>query len=261
MCASKPNNQTNNQTNKQTNKQASMMRGHPLRLSMASCSTPKPFSVSSISRCSTLKPQLQRQQLQRQLHSVVMNHHHGQRRLTTTRTSSCTPNTNISKPMTSASGDDRPFRVLGLQQVALGGLSKSNLADLWCNLFGVPKVLSFKSEKENVDEDVLRLGEGPHAVEIDLMQPIDPNKSPKVHDPPLNHIGLWVDNLPKAVEYLTKQGVRFTPGGIRKGASGYDITFIHPKGNDTAPKSGAGVLIELVQAPPEVIEALSPKKN
>lgn len=27
------------------------------------------------------------------------------------------------------------------------------------------------------------------------MQPIDPEKTPKVHIPALNHIGLWIDNL------------------------------------------------------------------
>ena len=52
------------------------------------------------------------------------------------------------------------------------------------------------------------------------------------------------------------QGVRFTPGGIRKGASGHNVTFIHPKGNADSPIGGAGVLIELVQAPPDVVSAL-----
>lgn len=69
-----------------------------------------------------------------------------------------------------------------------------------------------------MDEEILTIGSGPHAIEIDLMQPIDPEKSPKVHVPALNHIGLWVDNLPVAVTELTGKGVRFTPGGIRKGA-------------------------------------------
>jgi lactoylglutathione lyase len=50
--------------------------------------------------------------------------------------------------------------------------------------------------------------------------------------------------------------VRFAPGGIRKGAAGHDICFIHPKGNDEFPVGGEGVLIELVQAPPEVVRAL-----
>jgi len=70
-----------------------------------------------------------------------------------------------------------------------------------------------------------------------------------VHVPPLNHIGLWVDNIDAAVGYLEKRGVRFTAGGIRKGASGHKVTFIHPH-------SGCGALIELVQAPPEVIAAM-----
>jgi lactoylglutathione lyase len=51
--------------------------------------------------------------------------------------------------------------------------------------------------------------------------------------------------------------MRFTPGGIRKGASGHDVCFIHPKGNEATPRSGEGVLIELVQAPSDVIAALS----
>lgn len=150
---------------------------------------------------------------------------------------------------------ERPFRILGLQQIAVGGTDKSALAQLWVEIFGLAVAGTYKSEKENVDEDILRLGSGPHAVEVDIMQPIDPEKSPKVHTPPLNHIGLWVDDLAKAVEYLTSKGVRFTPGGIRKGASGFDVTFIHPKGNDEFPLSGQGVLIELVQAPEDVIAA------
>ncbi|MEL6893892.1 MAG: VOC family protein [Actinomycetota bacterium] len=151
---------------------------------------------------------------------------------------------------------DRPFRVLGIQQVAIGGLDKSTLSGLWTGLLGVEKVGDYQAESENVDEDILRLGDGPHAVEIDLMQPLDPERSPKVHVPTLNHIGLWIDDLEAAVAWLTDQGMRFTPGGIRRGASGYDVCFLHPKGNDEHPRSGEGVLIELVQAPAEVVDAL-----
>ncbi|TGN19335.1 VOC family protein [Leptospira idonii] len=150
----------------------------------------------------------------------------------------------------------RPFKVLGIQQVAIGGESKDKLTNFWVDILGLTKVSDYKSEKENVDEDILSLGNGPYKVEIDLMQPIDPNKSPKVHDPKLNHIGLWIDDLSKAVEWLTAKGVRFTPGGIRKGASGFDVCFIHPKGNDEFPLCSEGVLVELVQAPADVIKAL-----
>lgn len=150
----------------------------------------------------------------------------------------------------------KPFRILGIQQIAVGGLDKSALARLWVDTLGLTRVHTFKSERENVDEDILRIGSGPHAVEVDIMQPIDPEKKPKVHEPQLNHIGLWVDDLPKAVEWLTQQGMRFTPGGIRKGAGGHDVCFIHPKGNEQTPLCGEGVLIELVQAPADVIAAL-----
>lgn len=157
----------------------------------------------------------------------------------------------------STSPSDRPFHVLGIQQIAIGALDKNALSGLWTGLLGIEKVGDYQAESENVDEDILRLGSGPHAVEIDLMQPIDPERSPKVHVPTLNHVGLWIDDLAACVEWLTAQGMRFTPGGIRKGASGYDVCFLHPKGNDAAPRSGEGVLIELVQAPDDVIAALS----
>ena len=151
---------------------------------------------------------------------------------------------------------ERPFRVLGLQQIAIGGLDLGALRRLWVDTLGVEKAGEYTSESENVQEDILRLGSGEHAVEIDLMQPLDPESRPKVHDPSLNHVGLWVDDLPAAVEWLTEHGMRFTPGGIRPGAAGYDIVFVHPKGNDEFPLSGEGVLIELVQAPDDLIAAL-----
>jgi lactoylglutathione lyase len=151
----------------------------------------------------------------------------------------------------------RPFKVLGIQQIAIGGPSKERLSRLWVDMFGLAVSGNFVSERENVDEDIAVMGSGPFKVEVDLMQPLDAAKKPAVHEPPLNHIGLWIDDLPRAVEWLTAQGVRFAPGGIRKGAAGYDITFLHPKANEQFPIAGEGVLIELVQAPPEVIEAFA----
>jgi lactoylglutathione lyase len=149
----------------------------------------------------------------------------------------------------------RPFRILGLQQIAVGAADKGPLRALWIDLLGLTPAGSYRAEPENVDEDIATLGSGPHRVEVDLMQPIDPDGRPRVHDPALNHIGLWVDDLRAAVEWLGARGMRFTPGGIRKGAAGHDVCFIHPKGSSESPRSGEGVLIELVQAPPEVIDA------
>ena len=42
------------------------------------------------------------------------------------------------------------------------------------------------------------------------------------------------------------KGVK-TVGGIRKGAAGLDVTFVHPK-------SACGMLLELVQAPKNIID-------
>jgi lactoylglutathione lyase len=151
---------------------------------------------------------------------------------------------------------NRPFRVLGLQQIAIGGPDLNPMRHFWTDILGIAKTGDYTSESENVIEDILEVGTGAGAVEIDLMQPVDPERNPKVNRTPLNHIGLWVDDLPAAVEWLTAQGVRFTPGGIRPGAAGHDICFVHPKANDEFPLSGLGVLIELVQAPPTIVEQL-----
>mmetsp|Transcript_16367 Transcript_16367/g.37891 ORF Transcript_16367/g.37891 Transcript_16367/m.37891 type:complete len:190 (-) Transcript_16367:1295-1864(-) len=153
--------------------------------------------------------------------------------------------------------NSRPFKILGVQQVAIGSAEKEPLDKLWKTIFGLEPSATKKIDSENVQEDILKLGRRPYDVEIDLMTPIDPAKSPKVHIPPLNHIGLWVDNLEMAVNWMKECGVRFTSGGIRKGAAGHNVAFIHPKGNKDAPIGGVGVLIELVQAPEDLVKKLS----
>ncbi len=152
--------------------------------------------------------------------------------------------------------NERPFKVLGIQQIAVGGPDKKRLRSLWVDTLGLNLSGNFQSESENVDEDIAIIGSGPLKVEVDLMQPLDPDRKPSVDKPALNHVGLWIDDLPVAVEWLKAKGVRFTPGGIRKGASGFDICFLHPKANEEFPIAGEGVLIELVQAPLEVCEVL-----
>ena len=151
---------------------------------------------------------------------------------------------------------DRPFKVLGIQQIAVSGPDKHRLRTLWVDTLGLEFSGTYQSVSENVDEDIAVVGSGPLKVEVDLMQPLDPDKKPRVQSPPLNHVGLWVDDLKTAVSWLQTRGVRIAPGGIRKGASGFDICFIHPKADEEFPIGGEGVLIELVQAPPDVREAL-----
>ena len=106
----------------------------------------------------------------------------------------------------------RPFKVLGVQQIAIGGPDKVRLQKLWVDMFGLEVTGTFRSERENVDEDICAMGSGPFKVEVDLMQPLDPEKKPAVHTTPLNHIGLWIDKLPQAVQWLTEQAQR--PGQL-----------------------------------------------
>jgi len=72
----------------------------------------------------------------------------------------------------------RPFKVLGIQQIAIGGPDKGRLQKLWVDMFGLEVTGTFKSERENVDEDICAIGTGPFKVEVDLMQPLDPEKNP-----------------------------------------------------------------------------------
>jgi lactoylglutathione lyase len=143
--------------------------------------------------------------------------------------------------------------VLGVQQVAIGGEDKAKLRALWVDLLGLEVIGAFRSDSENVDEDILRAGDGERAVEVDLMQPLRQNDRPRVDVPALNHLGLWIDDLAAAYAWLSARGVRFAPGGIRRGAGGHDVCFIHPKGSAETPQGGEGVLIELVQAPASML--------
>ena len=89
----------------------------------------------------------------------------------------------------------KPFRILGIQQIAIGGADKQRLKNLWVDMLGLTVKSTFVSERENVDEDICQLGKGPTAVEVDLMQPLDAARKPAVHTTPLNHVGLWVNHL------------------------------------------------------------------
>jgi lactoylglutathione lyase len=123
-------------------------------------------------------------------------------------------------------------------------------------MFGLEVTGTFRSERENVDEDICAIGSGPFKVEVDLMQPLDPDKKPAVHATPLNHVGLWIDDLPRLWS-----GSRRRACALRRAASAKvrpaSTSVSSPEGNDEFPIAGEGVLIEMVQAPPEVISAFA----
>ena len=137
--------------------------------------------------------------------------------------------------------EPRPFRVLGVQQIALGGRDKPALRRLWVELLGLELVGTFRSERENVDEDIARRRRGrvrrrnrPDAADRSGKKPAGARAGAQ----PRRACGWTTCRRP--CEWLTEQGVRFTPGGIRKGAAGHDVCFVHPKGSAEAPLGGRG---------------------
>src|SRR5688572_14200624 len=79
----------------------------------------------------------------------------------------------------------RPFQVLGIQQIALGSSDRHELRRLWVEALGLEPLTTFRSAAENVDEEILSVGLGLGAAEIDLMQPVDPSARPVIHTPAL----------------------------------------------------------------------------
>ena len=134
----------------------------------------------------------------------------------------------------------RPFKVLGIQQIAIGGPDKLRLQKLWVDMLGLEVTGTFRSERENVDEDICAMGSGPFKVEVDLMQPLDPEKKPAVHATPLNHVGLWIDDLPAAVTWLGAQGVRFAPGRHSPGRGRLRHHISAPQGQRGVPDCWRG---------------------
>jgi lactoylglutathione lyase len=136
---------------------------------------------------------------------------------------------------------DKPFRILGIQQIAVGGPTSSACARCGWTCFGLQVRSTFVSERENVDEDICALGSGPTAVEVDLMQPLDPERKPAVHATPLNHVGLWVDDLPRAVRVDDGARRALRPGRHPQGCR-RPRHLLHPpaSGNDEFPLGGRG---------------------
>jgi len=83
----------------------------------------------------------------------------------------------MSEANTSAAAQQRPFKVLGIQQIAIGGTDKQRMKRLWVDMLGLTQTGTFQSERENVDEDILAMGSGAYKVEVDIMQPLDIDKN------------------------------------------------------------------------------------
>jgi methylmalonyl-CoA/ethylmalonyl-CoA epimerase len=60
----------------------------------------------------------------------------------------------------------------------------------------------------------------------------------------VHHVGYRVEDVEAALKHLAAEGVRLIDGSPRPGSRGTTVAFVHPKGF-------RGVLVELVQEPPD----------
>ncbi|WP_305016840.1 VOC family protein [Mycobacterium tuberculosis] len=69
--------------------------------------------------------------------------------------------------------------MLGIQQIAIGGPDKTRLQKLWVEMLGLQLTGTFRSERENVDEDICAMGRRAHlhAPAVSRGRP-DPNRPP-----------------------------------------------------------------------------------
>ena len=57
---------------------------------------------------------------------------------------------------------NKPNRILGLQQIAIGGPDKQRLRALWVDMHGLAVKGNYVSERENDDEDICAIAAGAH---------------------------------------------------------------------------------------------------
>ena len=78
----------------------------------------------------------------------------------------------------------RPFKILGVQQIAVGSKKEDPLMHLWYNIFGLQaEETGIQLPKENAFVDIFKLGaDDKTAVEIHLMSPIEKWKHPRVRE-------------------------------------------------------------------------------
>ena len=121
----------------------------------------------------------------------------------------------------------RPFKILGLMEVAFAGMKKEEINWFWKDIMGLTYIRETKFEVQNLQEHIYSSGTLNSRLEIDLISTIKEMEGKNQVTSPFNHIGLWVDDLLKFVNYLKLKNIN-TIGGINKSPEGYDVVFINP---------------------------------
>ena len=125
-----------------------------------------------------------------------------------------------------------------IDHVGIAVRSLEEAVPLYRALLGLPPAGYETVEAEGVR--VAFFGEG--AGRVELLEPTGPDtpvgRFLERHGPGLHHVCLTVPDLDGALERAREEGGELLPPGIRTGAGGTRVAFLHPR-------SAGGVLLEL----------------
>ena len=133
-----------------------------------------------------------------------------------------------------------PFKVIGLEHVAIALSDSNDLRNLFTDKLG----LDIGKQEEIIDQGVLTEIFNLGSSKVEFLNPLNESSTvSKFLDKrgnAMHHIALSVDDISKAISFLIDEGVEMIDTAPRVGAEGYSIAFIHPK-------STSGILVELCQ--------------
>ncbi len=145
----------------------------------------------------------------------------------------------------------------------IGGRSKARLRALWVEMLGLAAdAAAFARSARTSTKTSARIGRGPTKVEVDLMEPIDPARQARracdAAQPrrPLDRRPARRGRLARRRAASASRPAASAPA--RRGTTSASSTR---RASDEFPIAGEGVLIELVQAPPEVIAAARARRG
>lgn len=129
-----------------------------------------------------------------------------------------------------------------IDHVGIAVNSLEEAVPLWREILGEPP--AGREEVEGEQVRVAFFGEG--AGRVELLEPTGPDSAVARHlerrGEGVHHVCLRVDDLEAAVGRAVDAGAELIPPGVREGAGGHRVAFLHPR-------TTGGVLLELSEAP------------